>query len=70
MIESIRKREGHLVKFNRKKIVEAIFAAMQAAGEESQTTAEEITDQVIIRLEKIFKEKIPQVEEVQDIVEE
>ncbi len=70
MIESIRKREGHLVKFNRKKIVEAIFATMQAAGEESQATAEEITDQVIIRLEKIFKEKIPQVEEVQDIVEE
>ncbi len=70
MIESIRKREGHLVKFNRKKIVEAIFAAMQAAGEESQTTAEEITDRVIIKLEEIFKNKIPQVEEVQDIVEE
>lgn len=70
MIESIRKREGHLVKFNRKKIVEAIFAAMQTAGEENQVIAEEITDQVIVRLEKIFKEKIPQVEEVQDIVEE
>jgi len=70
MIESVRKREGHLVKFNRKKIVEAIFAAMQVVGEENQSIAEEITDQVIIKLEKIFKDKIPQVEEVQDIVEE
>ncbi len=70
MIESVRKREGHLVKFNRKKIVEAIFAAMQVVGEENQTIAEEIADQVIIKLEKIFKDKIPQVEEVQDIVEE
>jgi len=70
MIESVRKREDHLVKFNRKKIVEAIFAAMQVVGEENQAIAEEITDQVIIKLEKIFKDKIPQVEEVQDIVEE
>lgn len=70
MIESIRKREGHLVEFKRKKIVEAIFMAMQAVGEENQTIAEEITDLVIIKLEEIFKNKIPQVEEVQDVVEE
>jgi len=33
MIKTIRKRNGQLAEFDKKKISEAIFAAMQAAGE-------------------------------------
>lgn len=70
MTNTVRKREGQLVEFDRKKIVEAIFAAMQVMGEENKFRSEKITDQVIKKLEERFKDKIPQVEEVQDIVEE
>jgi len=70
MIQTIKKREGQLVEFDKKKITEAIFAAMQVAGEKNKTISEKVTDQVIIKLEKRFKDKVPQVEEVQDVVEE
>lgn len=70
MTNTVRKREGQLVEFDRKKIVEAIFAAMQVMGEENKSRSEKITDQVIKKLEERFKDNIPQVEEVQDLVEE
>ncbi|MCJ7814235.1 MAG: ATP cone domain-containing protein, partial [Candidatus Atribacteria bacterium] len=70
MIKTIKKRDGQLVEFDKKKITEAIFAAMIAVGEENKAISEEIADQVIEKLEKKFKDKIPIVEEVQDIVEE
>lgn len=70
MIKTIKKREGQLVEFDKKKITEAIFSAMLTAGEENKSVSEKITDQVVIKLEKRFGDKIPQVEEVQDIVEE
>ena len=55
MMNTVRKREGQLVEFDRKKIVEAIFAAMQVMGEENKSRSEKITDQVIKNLEEIFK---------------
>ncbi|HER24172.1 MAG TPA: anaerobic ribonucleoside-triphosphate reductase [Candidatus Atribacteria bacterium] len=70
MIKTIKKREGQLVDFDKKKITGAIFSAMLTAGEEDKTVSEKIADQVIIKLEKKFENKVPQVEEVQDIVEE
>jgi anaerobic ribonucleoside-triphosphate reductase len=70
MIKTIKKREGELVEFDKKKITDAIFAAMLTVGEENKTVSEKIADQVIITLENRFKDRAPQVEEVQDIVEE
>ena len=70
MIQIIKKREGRLVEFDKKKITEAIFAAMLAAGEKNKTLPGKVTEQVIIKLEKRFKDMVPQVEEVQDVVEE
>lgn len=70
MTKTIKKREGQLVEFDKKKIIEAIFAAMLVAGEKNKTISEKVTDQVIVKLEKRFKDKIPHVEEVQDVVEE
>ena len=70
MTKTIKKREGQLVEFDKKKIIEAIFAAMLVAGEKNKTISEKVTDQVIVKLEKRFKDKVPQVEEVQDVAEE
>ena len=70
MIQTIKKREGQLVEFDKKKITEAIFAAMLVAGEKNKTIAEKVTNRVVIKLEKRFKDKVPHVEEVQDAVEE
>ena len=70
MIKTIKKRDGQLVEFDKKKITEAIFAATIAAGEENKAISEKVAEQVIEKLEKRFKDKIPLVEEVQDTVEE
>ena len=70
MIQTIKKREGQIVEFDKKKITEAIFAATLAAGEKDKNIAEKVTDQVVIKLEKRFKDMVPYVEEVQDVVEE
>ena len=70
MIQTIKKRDGQLVEFDKKKISEAIFAAMIAVGEENKAISEKVTNQVIEILEKGFKDKLPTVEEVQDTVEE
>lgn len=70
MIQTIKKRDGQLVEFDKKKITEAIFAAMIAVGEENKAISEKVTNQVVEKLEKRFEDKIPMVEEVQDTVEE
>ncbi len=70
MIKYIRKRDGRLEKFNPEKIENAIFKAAQAVGGKDRTTASKIANQVVSILEVIYKgERIPTVEEVQDLVE-
>ncbi len=70
MVEQIMKREGNVVSFNQEKIYHAILAAMEAVEKTDEILASRITDLVIYRLEIQFKQKIPRVEEIQDIVEE
>ncbi|MCD6466784.1 MAG: ribonucleoside triphosphate reductase [Methanomicrobia archaeon] len=67
MIEEIRKRDGRIVKLNRKKIVNAIFRAFVATGEGRKEDAEKLSEDVVSKIEKT--KKIPSVEEVQDVVE-
>jgi len=70
-ITQLRKRSGEIVDFNRGKITKAIFKATEAVGEPDEKTAEELSDQVIIALNKKFHARsIPAVEEIQDIVED
>ena len=71
--QKIRKRDGSLVDFNPQKIERAIFrAALEVLGDEkeagrvSTVTAEKVLQKVASR----FKDKVPSVEEIQDIVEE
>jgi len=69
MIKYVKKRDGRLVKFDKEKIVNAIFKAAQAVGGKDRKLAEKLADEVTLILEKDFKEKIPHVEQIQDIVE-
>lgn len=67
-IHHIRKRDGRIVKFDRSRIVNAIFKAFVATKSKDGKKSEEIADQVVKILEE--RQGIPSVEEIQDIVEE
>ncbi len=70
-IESIRKRDGRTVAFDKEKIEHAIFSAFQASGSaKGHETAAQLADRVVEELEN--NEAIsatPTVEQVQDTVE-
>ncbi|MGE5328427.1 MAG: ribonucleoside triphosphate reductase [Deltaproteobacteria bacterium] len=69
MILKIRKRDGTIDEFMPEKITRAIFKAARACGGEDYSKAECLCEQVIDILQTDFKDKVPHVEEVQDIVE-
>ncbi|HOM27396.1 MAG TPA: adenosylcobalamin-dependent ribonucleoside-diphosphate reductase [bacterium] len=66
MVEYIKKRDGSIVEFLPEKIEFAIYRALKSENIDDLNLAIKLTEKVI---EKIDKEKIPTVEEVQDIVE-
>ncbi|MCM8818053.1 MAG: adenosylcobalamin-dependent ribonucleoside-diphosphate reductase [Candidatus Omnitrophica bacterium] len=66
MVEYIKKRDGSIVKFQPEKIEFAIYRALKSVNIDDFNLAIKLTSWVI---EKIDKEKIPTVEEIQDIVE-
>ena len=64
------KRTGDVVPFNRERITNAIYRAAVAVGGRDRATAEALTDEVVDILENNCSEdRIPTVEEIQDIVE-
>jgi ribonucleoside-triphosphate reductase len=69
MITKIRKRDGSIAGFLPEKITRAIFKAAQSCGGSDYSKAEKLSFEVIQILEKNFQGKVPQVEEIQDIVE-
>jgi len=69
-IAKIRKRDGRIVDFDSSRIRDAIHKAFIAVELEDGERAESITREVVKLLEEKFKEKIPSVENVQDIVVE
>ena len=73
MLEYIRKRDGRIVKFNEDRITRAIFkAASEVAKEEgvvpSYEISEELTQNAVKILNSKFKDTIPGVEDIQNIV--
>lgn len=70
MPEKIKKRDGKIEKFNPDKIKNAILKAFKATGEKNGNIAEDIAKKVVEKVELKFKNSIPTVEDVQDIVEE
>jgi len=69
MYRQIKKRNGRIVPFNEKKIITAIAKAGRATGEFDLKEANKLAEKVIARAERVIREPIPQVEQIQDIVE-
>ncbi len=69
MLTKIRKRDGQVVPFDQDKITIAIFKAAKAVGGSDFDRARFLSDQAVAILEKNFGDRIPAVEEIQDVVE-
>jgi ribonucleoside-diphosphate reductase alpha chain len=69
-ITKIKKRDGRIVDFDPSRIKDAIHKALIAVELENGERAENITREVVKLLEEKFEEKIPSVENVQDLVVE
>ncbi|MDD5644532.1 MAG: anaerobic ribonucleoside-triphosphate reductase [bacterium] len=65
----VRKRDGRLVPFNKRKIAEAIFKAAKAVGGENRELADELAEAVSFYLHKKYSEAAPNIEEIQDMAE-
>jgi len=69
-MQFIRKRDGKLAPFEESKIASAIKKSVQAVGGSDMSQAEAIARQVVGILEVIYKgDRVPTVENVQDLVE-
>jgi ribonucleoside-diphosphate reductase alpha chain len=66
----IRKRDGRIVPFDQTKITNAILKALEATGEGNRRDAHKLSDDVVDRLETEWYGRIPDVEAIQDIVEQ
>ncbi|HEO69909.1 MAG TPA: ribonucleoside triphosphate reductase [Candidatus Hydrogenedentes bacterium] len=69
MVTSIRKRNGEVVPFCPEKITWAVFKAARACGGDDFDLAAKLSDQVVTLLEEQLDGRIPEVEQVQDLVE-
>jgi uridine kinase len=66
----VKKRDGRVVPFTQERITNAIYRAAVAVGGRDRLTAKNLSDQVVAMLDKTYApDKIPSVEDIQDIVE-
>ena len=71
--KQIKKRDGLLVPFTGKKIERAVEgAAYEVLGDRHQasTVARRVKNRVLEKLLKLFPDKVPSVESIQDLVED
>ena len=68
-ITKIKKRDGKIVRFDQRRITDALWKAAQAVGGTDYELAKMLSDEVVGILKEKFTHKIPTVEDVQDIVE-
>jgi len=69
-VSKITKRDGMIVGFDETNIAGAILKALKAVERGDGTLARELSEDVVRLLNERFKDKIPSVENVQDLVEE
>jgi len=70
-IFKVQKRDGDIVEFEETKIRNAIFKAITATGQGDGQKTKKISDRVIQILNRRFKKgEVPQIEQIQDIIEE
>ena len=69
-ITKVVKRSGRVVAFEKEKVAKAVAKALAATGEGGTNDAGRVADKVVQLLNKNYKEGyVPQIEEVQDMVE-
>ncbi len=67
----VKKRNGSIVDFELAKIAKALFKALTATGQGDEKISKKISNRVVEILNRRFKQgEVPQVEQIQDIVEE
>ncbi|GAB6425979.1 hypothetical protein bcgnr5378_29280 [Bacillus cereus] len=64
------KRDGSIVPFDKKYITSAIHAAFKNSHEGNQYVARKVTESVCDILIRKYQDKVPSVEDIQDVVEE
>jgi len=69
MLTTIRKRDGRQEAFHKEKITWAIFKAATACGGHDFDRAAKLADQVVEIAQLKYKDRVPEVEDIQDIVE-
>lgn len=69
IFQSIKKRDGTVVTFDKKKITNAIYLAAKAIGGDDRELAEKLANEVVLFLYTLKGDKTPEIEEVQDAVE-
>ena len=69
MFMNVRKRDGRIVEFDSLKITSAIAKTAKVTGEFGKKEAEKLTARVLKLTHKSCPDPIPDVEEIQDIVE-
>ena len=69
MFEQIKKRDGRIAEFDAQKITAAIAKAGNATGEFGEREAKKLTLRVLTLAHELRLKPIPEVEEIQDIVE-
>jgi len=71
MPSKVKKRDGSTKPFEESKITEAIFKALTSTNAGNRSTAEKLSKKVVKLIERRFKkDEIPDIEQIQDIVEE
>lgn len=68
-LAKIKKRDGSIVQFDPEKITLAIFNAAKSVGGHDKSISKQLSDEVVELLQQQFPDKVPSVEDVQDIVE-
>ena len=70
-ITKVQKRDGEIVAFDQSKITDAIFKAITSTGQGDGIKSKKLSERVVQFLNRRFKkDELPQVEQIQDIVEE
>ena len=70
-ITKVQKRDGAIVNFDQSRITDAIFKAITATDQGDGKKSKKLSDKVVQILNRRFKkDEIPQLEQIQDIVEE
>ena len=70
LVKKVKKRSGKILAFNKSNIAQAVFKAAKSVGGRDRARAEHVTELVVLELNKRFgTDLIPDVEQIQDIVE-